>query len=206
MEDRLGQPVRDYLLDTLPDTPKAGFLCYVMGPYSTKNIDYYLEEDASIDDSKQDLGAFDPSCNMHAVLESIRDSIREKYGANAFIATDANVPLSDDAPDGVDALTQSVHYAKAADATAFVLPYGGIRDGVNIEIGTVLENRIPPEGVIDDPDRYHIFKEKNVKSTTLSDLEERYDVTITKFESQFELGMNFGDYINDITNKCSNIE
>lgn len=204
MEDCLGQPVRDYLHDTLPDPPKAEFLCYVMGPYSTKNIDYYLEEGASVDDSDQDLGAFDPSCNMHTVLESIAGSIREHYGANAFIATDADVPLSDEAPNGVDALTQSVHYAKAADATAFVLPYGGIRDGVNIEIGTVLENRIAPEDIKDNPDRFHIFKEKNVSSTTLSDVEKRYDVKITKFDSQINLGMYIGNFINNLPMNCNN--
>jgi len=176
-----------------------------MGPYTTQNIDYFLKDNISIDDSQQDLGAFDPSCDMHTVLGSVVGTLRDNYGVNAFIATDANVPLPKDAPQGVDALTQSIEYAKASDATAFVLPYGGVRDGVDIEIGSVLENRIEPDNLDDEVFRYHIFREKRVSSQTLRSLEQRYDVTISKFDSRLELGMQFGNFMNSVTEKGSEL-
>lgn len=184
--------LREYLISQLDaDVAREDFLVYVMGPYTTLDLDYLLEDGATVSD-EVDFGAFDPDDDMETVLRLICSMLRQHAGVNAFIALDAEIPTYDEAAnhpsldrsDGVSVIKQSKRLADVSNAVVFVLPVGGIRDGVNIEIGSVLENNIIGADEANKDERYRIFKEKPIPSATLESLQEEYDVVVKEFETR----------------------
>jgi len=97
---------------------------------------------------------------------------------NAFLATDPEIPLHQ-----MDAATQSIEYAKAADATIFIAPAMGDNLGVGIETGSVCEHlneRPLRETVV-------FLGEANVESAMVAAVSERWHVTTDDFESYDDL-------------------
>jgi len=214
MVEYASEDLRDYLLEELPD-PDGEFddiLVFVMGPYTTTDLTHYFDDiDEEEELPESDFGAFSSKDNMQEILEHVVDILREEIGVNAFIATNANIPydadddLADEKPI-VNIIAQSKGYARVADIVLFILPYGGIRDGVDIEIGTILEANIDDTdsggfefesdttddtNVVgrDSADKFHILREEGVKSQTLNSLQEHYGVSMTPFDSQIRLGL-----------------
>ncbi|MWV41045.1 hypothetical protein [Natrialba sp. INN-245] len=209
-----GQKLRDYLLDELPDLdhPLEEVLVFVMGPYTTTDLTYYYDD---IDDEDEfpdsDFGAFSEEDDMHEVLEHVVEILREEIGVSAFIATQANIPYDDDDEYAnekpiVNILAQSKGYATVSDIVIFVLPFGGIRDGVDIEIGAILEANInkPVTDAFefnsenddktdsighDGADKFSILKEEGIQSETIKSLQEHYDVSLISFDSEMRLGL-----------------
>ena len=209
-----GRNLEDYLLEELPSLNDEldDLLVYIMGPYTTTDLTYYFED---IDDENElpdpDFGAFSSQDDMQEVLEHIVDILREDIGVKAFIATQANIPYdeddeyADEKPIG-DVIAQSKGYAEVADIVIFVLPYGGIRDGVDIEIGSILEANIDetdtggfdfdPDNPVnsdtagrDGADKFHILREKGVQSETVNSLQRHYDISMVPFDSKIRLGL-----------------
>lgn len=147
--------MRDRLIDTLAPTRYRRFLVYVMGPYKHR--------------VKEDDAAFE-------FLERLRDDLRSE-GFNAFLATDAGIPLGE-----MDAGTQTMAFARASNAIVFVVRRDGRNLGVGIEVGAVLEN-------ISDraPDRTLVVHESEVRSAMLGAVADRWDATIRTFETGPEL-------------------
>lgn len=221
--------MREYLLEELEDVEGNldSFLVYVMGPYTTQDLSYYLKPDENganeyeakdtesndevieLDDSLLDFGAFEHSEDMHEVLKEIVNVLREDVGVNAFLATEANIPLPDESSSKktLDPITQSIRFSQIANCVVFVLPFAGLRDGVTTEIGSVLENNLQPtpeDGASDDPiggtrpeERYRIFREKDVSSKTLGATIYRYDVPIKRFEDRDELVQQLRHFIKE---------
>ena len=60
---------------------------------------------------------------------------------NAFLALDVDIDTDD-----VDAVTQSIEYARCSNATAFIVPFLGHNFGVGEEAGSILENLADTHG------------------------------------------------------------
>lgn len=192
--------MRDYLIGQLDSVARQRMLVYLMGPYTTMDLDYFLGDDTDIESEDMDFGAFNPEDEMRDVLYDLVEVLRnDSPQVNAFIALDANIPTPARAPPNrkeaaLDSVTQSIRFAKASNAVAFILPKGGLRDGVDTEIGSVLENNLSPPSRR-STDRYQIFKEKGVSSATINSVEHRWDVPITKFETRSELELAIRNFI-----------
>ena len=190
-----GTPMRDILLDRLEPTAHSEFLVYVMGPYTTFRLDYYLRDDVDVDEDAIDLGAFgDAEADLLDELREVVEWLRSELGVNAFLAVDPAIP-TENSPEETDeermnVISQSKAYAAASNAVVFVLPRAGVRDGVDIEIGAVLSGfdlghgegtpRKPPQ-------RFHVFREHGVASATLDAVPHEYEVALTEYGTRSEL-------------------
>lgn len=189
------RPIREVLLERLPEAAHTEFLVYVMGPYTTVRLDYYLREDVEIDEDAVDLGAFgDAEKELKDELEEITGWLRTELGVNAFLAVDPEIP-TEEFPEETDeermnVISQSKAYAEASNAVMFILPKGGVRNGVDIEIGAVLSgfNLGHGEGeLLKPPQRFHVFREHSVASATIEAIPHEYEVALTEYGTRSEL-------------------
>jgi hypothetical protein len=134
---------RELIVERLGRVTYDRFLFYVMGPYKSFNLNYVLSEkerrEIDIDDlpgplrrlfrNKDDIDA------AQVLLRRIQGKLRTDPGVNAFLALDVDIDTDD-----VDAVTQSIEYARCSNATAFVLPFLGHNFGVGEEAGSILES------------------------------------------------------------------
>lgn len=97
---------------------------------------------------------------------------------NAFLATDPEISLHE-----MDAATQSIEYATAADATIFIAPATGDNLGVGIETGSVCEHL----GERQLREHFVFLGETNVESSMIDAVSERWHVTIDDFEDYDDL-------------------
>lgn len=190
-----GKPMREVLFDRLPEADHTEFLVYVMGPYTTIRLDYYLRNDVELDDSAIELGAFgDAERELKDELQEIVGWLRTELGVNAFLAVDPEIPTEDVPEETTDermnVIRQSKAYAEASNAVVFILPRAGVRDGVDIEIGAVLSgfNLGHGEGHPQKPpQRFHVFREHGVSSATLEAVSYEYEVALTEYGTRSEL-------------------
>jgi hypothetical protein len=96
---------------------------------------------------------------------------------NAFLALDVDVDTDD-----IDAVTQSIEYARCSNATAFVLPFLGHNFGVGEEAGSILENLAETHG-----DRLIFVHEIDVTSALIRSASVRWDLRIETYETEAEL-------------------
>lgn len=190
-----GVPMRDVLLERLEPTAHSEFLVYVMGPYTTVRLDYYLRDDIDVDEGDIDLGAFgDAETELLDELREIVEWLRTELGVNAFLAVDPAIP-TETVPEETDqermnVISQSKAYAEASNAVVFVLPKAGVRDGVDIEIGAVLSGFDLGHGEGQPqkpPQRFHVFREHGVASATLNAVPHEYEVALTEYGTRSEL-------------------
>lgn len=190
-----GEPMRDVLLEQLDPTAHTEFLVYVMGPYTTVRLDYYLRDDVDVAESDIDLGAFgNAEADFLDELREIVEWLRTELGVNAFLAVDPAIP-TETHPEETDqermnVISQSKAYAEASNAVVFILPKAGVRDGVDIEIGAVLSSFDlgHDEGTPQKPpQRFHVFREYSVASATLDAVPHEYEVALTEYGTRSEL-------------------
>lgn len=170
--------MRDRLKDELGDVPYSDFLVYLMGPYTTFDVEALLpagvdEADISISSSSASGDAID---DMLGILRHVQGSLRTDPGVNAFLAVDAGIPLEE-----MDAATQSIEFARASNAIAFVVPSLGDNLGVGMEVGAVLEDRYP------ESDRVLLAHEANVSSAMLGGVTQRWGANIVSYSDEDEL-------------------
>jgi hypothetical protein len=134
---------RDLITDRLGAVKYDHFLFYLMGPYKSFNLNYVLDKDEREEIEVEDLpgplrklGRNKADINAaQALLRRVQGALRTEPGVNAFLAIDVDIDTDD-----VDAVTQSIEYARCSNATAFILPFLGHNFGVGEEAGSVLEN------------------------------------------------------------------
>ncbi|HET7325532.1 MAG TPA: hypothetical protein VFJ06_14485 [Halococcus sp.] len=158
--------MRDRLLDALESTRYRRFLVYVMGPYKAH------------DSENEEAFAF---------LERVRDGLRTE-GFNAFLATDADIPL-----DELDAGTQSLAFARASNAVIFVVRHDGKNLGVGIETGAVLEDMSDRAR-----ERVLFLHESGVRSAMIAAVADRWDATVRTFETEDDLFDEARLFIRDV--------
>ena len=157
------------------------FLFYLMGPYKSFNLNYVLSEEErrgiDIEDlpgplrrlfrNKNDIDA------AQALLRRVQGELRTDPGVNAFLALDVNVDTDD-----VDAVTQSIEYARCSNATAFIVPFIGHNFGVGEEAGSILENLSDTHG-----ERLIFVHEKDVTSAMVRSAAVRWDLRVETYET-----------------------
>jgi hypothetical protein len=176
---------RESITDRLGRVTHDRFLFYLMGPYKSFNLNYVLseEERREIDvnelpgplrrlfQNKDEINA------AQALLRRVQGELRADPGVNAFLALDVDVDTDD-----IDAVTQSIEYARCSNATAFVLPFLGHNFGVGEEAGSILENLAETHG-----DRLIFVHEIDVTSALIRSASVRWDLRIETYETEAEL-------------------
>ncbi|WP_435063663.1 DUF7509 family protein [Halobaculum sp. EA56] len=176
---------RDLIRSRLGQVKHDRFLFYLMGPYKSFNLNYVLDEEErrriEIDDlpgplrrlfrNKADIDA------AQALLRRVQGELRADPGVNAFLAIDVDVAV-----DEVDAVTQSIEYARRSNATAFVVPFLGHNFGVGEEAGSVLERLAATHG-----ERLIFVHEDSVTSAMIRSASVRWDLRVETYETEEEL-------------------
>ena len=176
---------RDLIVGRLGRVTYDRFLFYLMGPYKSFNLDYILSEEErrtfDVDElpgplrrlfkNKNDIDA------AQALLRRVQGELRTDPGVNAFLALDVDIDTDD-----VDAVTQSIEYARCSNATAFVLPFLGHNFGVGEEAGSILENLADTHG-----ERLIFVHEADVTSAMIRSASVRWDLRVETYDTEAEL-------------------
>lgn len=192
--------MRGLLLERLERVPHHEFLVYLMGPYRSFTADdlvteaeHEKDESASFNGWIGGEGTYTER-DVLELLERIRDRLRIEAGLNAFLAIDADIPLEE-----MDAATQSIEFAKASNAIAFVAPAVGKNLGVGIEAGSVLEG-LPAE----DHERMVFVHEEAVQSAMIASISQRWNATVYSFYGEDELVKRIREFAVDVMNREAN--
>lgn len=165
---------RDFIIDRLGRVTYDRFLFYLMGPYKSFNLNYIISEE---DRTEIDIDAlpgplrrlFQNKDDINAskgLLRRVQGELRTDPGVNAFLAIDVGVDTEE-----VDAVTQSIEYARCSNATAFVVPFLGHNFGVGEEAWSILENLAETHG-----DRLVFVHENDVTSAMIRSAKVRWDL------------------------------
>jgi hypothetical protein len=176
---------RDQLVDRLGAVTYDRFLFYLMGSYKSFNLEYVLSEEERRDIDTDDLPgplrrlfqSKDEIDEAQALLRRVQGALRTDPGVNAFLAVDAEVDTDD-----VDAVTQSIEYARCSNATASVVPFLGHNFGVGEEAGSVLANLADTHG-----DRLVFVHESDVTSAMIRSANVRWDLRVETYDTEAEL-------------------
>ena len=176
---------RELTTDRLGSVTYDRFLFYLMGPYKSFNLNYVLSEEErreiDVDELPGPLRRLfqnkDEINAAQALLRRVQGELRADPGVNAFLALDVDVDTDD-----IDAVTQSIEYARCSNATAFVLPFLGHNFGVGEEAGSILENLAETHS-----DRLIFVHETDVTSAMIRSASVRWDLRIETYETEAEL-------------------
>ncbi|KAB1188609.1 MULTISPECIES: hypothetical protein [Haloferax] len=190
---------RDDIRASLGRTTYDRFLVYVMGPYKSFNLNYVLSEQELRDIDIEDLpgpirrlfAARDDIDDALALLRRLQGSLRADPGVNAFLAVDVDIDT-----DEVDAATQSIAFARASNATVFVLPFLGHNFGVGEEAGSVLERLSETHG-----DRIVFVHEASVTSEMIRAARARWDLRVETYDDEAELRKRIRLFVADVMNR-----
>lgn len=176
---------RELIADRLGSVTYDRFLFYVMGPYKSFNLNYVLSEEERRKFDTEDLPGplrrlfqnKDEINAAQALLRRVQGALRTDPGVNAFLALDIDIDTDD-----VNAVTQSIEYARCSNATAFVVPFLGHNFGVGEEAGSVLENIADTHG-----ERLVFMHEDDVTSAMIRSAPVRWDLRVETYETEAEL-------------------
>lgn len=190
---------RDLIVRTLPTPEYPRFLFYLMGPYKSFDLNYYLTEDEREEIDVEDLpGPIRPLFqneaqidDAQALLRRVQGTLRDDPGVNAFLAIDLGIEGTD-----VDAMTQSIEYSRHSNAAAFILPYLGHNFGVGEEAGGILE-AISSETT----DRLVFVHESNVTSQMMVAAKRRWDVRLEAYEDEADLVATLRQFTSEIMHR-----
>jgi hypothetical protein len=194
-----GELSREVIRSALGQTTYDRFLVYVMGPYKSFNLNYVLSEEERAGIDVEDLPgpirrlfhSRDDIDGALAFLRRVQGSLRTEPGVNAFLAVDVGVDTDD-----VDAATQSIEFARASNATIFVLPFLGHNFGVGEEAGSVLERLSKTHG-----DRIVFVHEATVTSEMIRAARTRWDLRVETYDDERELLKRVRLFVADIMNR-----
>jgi hypothetical protein len=180
-----GEITRNLIVDRLGSVKYDQFLFYVMGPYKSFNLEYVLSEEERRGIDVEDLPgplrrlfrSRDEVDAAQALLRRVQGKLRSDPSVNAFLALDVGVDT-----DEVDAVTQSIEYARCSNATAFVVPFLGHNFGVGEEAGSVLESLADTHN-----ERLIFVHEDDVTSAMIRSASVRWDLRVETYETEAEL-------------------
>jgi hypothetical protein len=199
MEDRLIEALESssYIEETTISKPRL--LVYLMGPYkshppydSPHPDQGAATERPTLDEALQHLQSSEENFDADEalwLLIALRRRLRKERGVNAFLATDPDIPLHE-----MDAATQSIEFTKAAVVTIFITPAMGDNLGVGIEVGSVCEH-LPEQELLDE---VLFLGERNVNSSMVDAISDRWHVTVDDFEDFDELYQSVKAHIRSV--------
>lgn len=176
---------RDSIVDRLERVKYDRFLFYLMGPYKSFDLNYVIPEEERREIEVEELPGplrelfrnEDEVDEAKALLRRVQGELRADPGVNAFLAVDVDVSVEE-----VDAVTQSIEYARCSNATAFVVPFLGRNFGVGEEAGSILETLSDA-----DADRLIFVHEDDVTSEMIRSAQVRWDLRVETYETESEL-------------------
>jgi hypothetical protein len=170
--------MRERVKAELGAVPYSEFLVYVMGPYTSFDVERLIPADMDRDEVSLPSAHVDETSidEMLATLRRVQGSLRTSPGVNAFLAVDADISLTE-----MDAATQSIRFARASNVIAFILPHLGDNLGVGMEVGAVLEDLYPGS------ERVIVLHESDVSSAMLGAVTQRWDAHIAAYADEDEL-------------------
>lgn len=181
----MAEVTRDDIIPRLRCVSSGRFLLHVISLYKSFNLDYVLSEGEREGMDVEDLPS--PLCRLfqnrdrideaQALLRRVQGQLRTDPGVNAFLAVDIGIDTAD-----IDAVTQSIEYARRSNATVFIVPYLGHNFGVGEEAGSVLENLAETHG-----DRIVFVHESDVTSEMIRSARTRWDLRVETYETESEL-------------------
>jgi hypothetical protein len=179
------QITRELLVNRLGTVTYDQFLFYLMGPYKSFNLNYILTDEERHEIDTADLPGpirrlfrnEDTINAAQSLLRRVQGQLRAHPGVNAFLALDIDIDTDD-----VDAVTQSIEYAKCSNATAFILPYLGHNFGVGEEAGSILEALAATHD-----ERFIFVHEDDVTSEMIRSSTVRWDLRVETYESETDL-------------------
>lgn len=181
--------MRERLKAELGAVQYSDFLVYLMGPYTSYDVEALIPEEMDSGDvSLPAAQADETSINeMLATLRRVQGSLRASPGVNAFLAVDADIPLNE-----MDAATQSIRFARSSNVIAFVVPHVGENLGVGMEVGAVLEDLYP------NSERVLVVHESSVSSAMLGAVTQRWDANIASYADEDDLINQLRMFIGEI--------
>lgn len=181
--------MRERLKAELGTVAYSEFLVYLMGPYTSFDVESLIPEDIDSEEVSLPSAHADETSTdeMLATLRRVQGSLRTTPGVNAFLAVDANISL-----DEMDAATQSIRFANASNVVAFIVPHLGDNLGVGMEVGAVLEELYP------DSERVLVVHESSVSSAMLGAVTQRWDAHIASYADEDELIAHLRMFIGQI--------
>ena len=190
--------MRKRVIEALEPAKYRRFLVYVMGPYKPFDLEAMVPDDvdastldvpwlAEWDDDAGEYGEDD----VLALLKRVRDRLRAEAKVNAYLAIDVNIDL-----DEMDAASQSIAFARASNAIAFVAPQVGDNLGLGIEVGSVLE-------ALGETDRERVvfIHEDGVRSAMIAGISRRWDATVYSYADEDDLVRQLRTFAVDIMNR-----
>jgi hypothetical protein len=190
---------RQHLVASLGEVTYDRFLVYLMGPYKSFNLNYILSEDERDGLTVEELPTpfrrlfqnRDAIDDAKALLRRVQGQLRTDPGVNAFLAVDPGIDTDD-----IDAVTQSIEYARCANATVFVVPFLGHNFGVGEEAGSILEAIADTHG-----DRIVFIHEAAVTSEMIRSARSRWDLRVETYETESELVDRVRIFVTTIMNR-----
>lgn len=177
----------------LGEVTYSDFLVYLMGPYTSFDVADVVPEGVDPDSVSLPAASADDDAidEMLATLRSVQGRLREEPGVNAFLAIDPEIPLSE-----MDAASQSIAFARASNATLFVVPALGDKLGVGMEVGSVLED-------LDGTERERVLfaHEDTVSSAMIRSIGQRWDARVVSYGDETELVDAVRQFVADLMNR-----
>jgi len=185
--------MRARIKSSLGGVSYSDFLVYLMGPYTSFDVEMLVPE--GVDPAAVSLPAAsvgdDELDEMMGTLRRVQERLREDPGVNAFLAVDPDIPLAE-----MDAASQSIAFARASNATLFVVPALGDKLGVGMEVGSVLED-LDEEG----RERVMFAHENAVSSAMIRSISHRWDARVISYEDETVLLDEIRQFVADLMNR-----
>lgn len=208
-----GRPVEAIVRESVSGDADGTTLVFVMGPYRLLDPDY-LYEDRTFSELPPDPLAphdhghvdVDPDA-IERTLRGLCADLSAEPGVTAFIASDVAIPtVREVREEGVEGpampvIDQSVAFAAASDACAFVFTKAGLTTGAGAEAGAIPEFfRLRDETPSRPPELCRIFAEADrverggrtyleprFESASIDEMDEAYDVPTSHFTDRADL-------------------
>ena len=181
--------MRETIVERLASVPHERFLVYLMGPYKAFEPADLVDEPADLpgflewDDA---AGEYDHD-EVVDLLRRLQGDLRTGPGVNAFLAVDVAIDLEE-----LNAVRQTIEFARASNAVVFVIPMVGKNVGVGIEVGSVLQEDEPAN------ERVLFVHEQGVRSSMIRGIGEEWDVDVQAYVDEADLARKVRLFVMEI--------
>lgn len=189
------------------------FFVFVMGPYTAFDAREVFSDGGELESPFIEDPLFDPDNHLTSdgrgsyqmALEDLCEDLARRFGVRAFLATDINIPTSEEAAAGqpsMPVLAQSIAYSAVSDAVVFIFTNAGLTAGVAEEVGAVFARF---NLHVHDPDmpqkprkRFRIFQHEEFRSASIEDVPSDFRVDVATFGKRDRLIVKIQQFLANI--------